>query len=152
MRKSKWTFQRTKTAATSNTKLLKSYGFDVKRAIQTDKNTSLSYGSEFRSANDLQPLLRHHTNWPAIKELIQNGVSYPLEDISEYDRIRDIEYMLRQGNHKQRCTRKIIYKRSKIPVVHTTPPIVYQTNPRGKHNTAGSRCPTYNRRQQQQNT
>ena len=100
MKKSKWTFQRTKTAATSNTKLLKSYGFDVERATQTDKNTSLSYGSEFRSAKDLQPLLRHHTNWPAIKELIQNGVSYPLEDISEYDRIRDIEYMLRRGNHK----------------------------------------------------
>ena len=100
MEKSKWIFLRTKKAATSNTKLLKSYNYDVEKATQSDKNTSLSYGSEFRPAIDLQPLLRHHTNWPAIKELIQHGVSYPLEPITEYDRIRDIEYMLRRGNHK----------------------------------------------------
>ena len=100
MEKSKWIFLCTKEAATSNTKLLKSYNYDVEKATQSGKYTSLTYGSEFRPAMDLQPLLQHHTNWPAIKELIQNGVSYPLEPISEHDRIRDIEYMLRRGNHK----------------------------------------------------
>ena len=100
MEKSKWIFARTKKAAIANTKLLQTYKFDVEKATQSDKNTSLSYGSEFRQAQDLQPLLRHHKNWPAIKELIQHGVSYPMEPITESDRLKDIDHMLSRGNHK----------------------------------------------------
>ena len=98
--KSDWTFDRSIQAATHNSNILKSFNYNTEHATQHTKNTVLSYGSEFRSTTTLEPLLRHHQHWPAIKEIITSGASYPLHPISDEDRLSDIEYMLQRGNHK----------------------------------------------------
>ena len=100
IQKSNWIFERTTRAAEHNSKLLQTFQYDTEKATQHTQNTVLSYGSEFRAVDTLQPLLIHHQHWPAIKEIITYGASYPLHPISEQDRLSDITYMLERGNHK----------------------------------------------------
>jgi hypothetical protein len=93
-------FERSQDAATHNTLLLQSHNFDTNAATQSTPNTVLTYGSEFKPSHLLAPLLQRHHHWPKIKNIIDNGMSYPLRDISEQDRIADIKFMLDRGNHK----------------------------------------------------
>jgi hypothetical protein len=78
--------------------------FDVERATQSTPNTTLSYGSEFKPAHILEPLLRHHQHWPSFKQIVQNGVSYPLTPITEDDRLNDLATLTSRGNHKSAQT------------------------------------------------
>lgn len=64
----------------------------------------LDPGSEFRSEKDLEPLWGRHKYWDRMKAIITKGVAYPLLDISEEERIDDLEYMISRGNHKSART------------------------------------------------
>jgi hypothetical protein len=99
-----WKFERTHTAALHNTNLLKSFNFNPEVATQSIPNTTLSYGSEFKPAHILQPLLQFHQHWPSFQEIVNNGVSYPLQPINEEDRLSDIDALIERGNHKSAQT------------------------------------------------
>jgi hypothetical protein len=99
-----WQFERTPAAATHNTALLQSHNFDTKRATQQIHNTTLSYGSEFKPAHILEPLLCHHQHWPSFKDIVNNGVSYPLAPLLESDCLLDLKALTEQGNHKSAQT------------------------------------------------
>jgi hypothetical protein len=99
-----WQFERTQQAALHNSNLLKHYDFDTERATQHLHNTTLSYGSEFKPATVLEPLLQHHQHWPSFKAIVEDGVSYPLTPLSESDRLRDLEALTTRGNHKSAHT------------------------------------------------
>ena len=60
----------------------------------------VSFGSEFRDPLDLESLLSQHPNWTALKEILLNGVSFPLQPISNEARKLDLEYHAARGNHK----------------------------------------------------
>jgi len=49
---------------------------------------------------DLEPLLFHHPNWQALKEILTNGVTFPLLPISPEDSKLDMEFHASRGNHK----------------------------------------------------
>lgn len=100
MKASPFTFERSTLAATKNSMLLHQYNFDVEKAMQSVPGSIMDYGAEFRPTSVLEPLLQHHQQWPAIKDILTNGARYPLRPISESDRLGDIEYMLERGNHK----------------------------------------------------
>ena len=57
-------------------------------------------GSEFRTANSLEPLLSEHKHWPATKQIITIGVTYDLDKMSEENRLDDLKHMMARGNHK----------------------------------------------------
>ena len=90
-------------AAHKNFCILRQYG-SIGEAISQNKNTPLAYGSEFRPASHLEPILRLHPNWPAFKRLIENGSNWPLDDISDKDRKADVQEALKFGNHKGATT------------------------------------------------
>ena len=100
IQKSQWKFERSIQAAKHNSDLLQSYNYNTDEATQALPNTVLTYGSEFRRWQTLEPLLHHHQHWPAIKDIITQGASYPLHPITEEKRLTDIQYMLDRGNHK----------------------------------------------------
>jgi hypothetical protein len=60
----------------------------------------VSFGSEFWDPIDLEPLLYKHPNWPALKEILENGASFPLRPISVQDWKIDLEFHVSRGNHK----------------------------------------------------
>ncbi len=55
---------------------------------------------EFWKADTLHPLLHLHPNWERFEKLLNNGLDWPLEDISQTDCADDINEALTFGNHK----------------------------------------------------
>ena len=100
MKPSPWSLERSEEAALKNAMLLQQHDFDIESATQTPQNTILSYGAEFRPLHGLNLLFHRHHQWEKIQQIITNGVTYPLKPISEADRLKDIDTLIKRGNHK----------------------------------------------------
>jgi hypothetical protein len=98
--KQEFAFDLTKEAAEKNFCLLKKYGLDLSRAIDAQKSSPLSYGSEFKPPHVLKCIYRNHPLWPRMEQLLINGSQWPLVEISEEDREADLHEALVFGNHK----------------------------------------------------
>ena len=59
----------------------------------------MAAGSEFRTTDTLSPLFSSHEYWNKIEPIISSGVTYHLEDITEKERIEDVNHMIARGNH-----------------------------------------------------
>ena len=68
--------------------------------IAANPNSHISYGSEFRTIEVLQPLLQKKNLWKAVSEILSKGAKYPLERINNSRRKSDLEESLRRGNHQ----------------------------------------------------
>ena len=62
-------------------------------------STTLTFGSEFRPAHFLAPLLSSFPLWGRFAERITNGAAFPLLDISDNDRLSSVRANLARGNH-----------------------------------------------------
>ena len=74
--------------------------FDFQKLIQSQKNSTLSYGSEFGTTHKLDLPFKYHPNWPRIKHILENSTDTTLKDVTDEDRKRDLEDNLKRGNHK----------------------------------------------------
>ena len=86
-------------AAKFNEKWLRHYRWSLEEAIGRQKGTMVHPGSEFRQVEVVAELWQNHALWPKMKEIIEGGVNYPLEDIPEEERKTDLEHMMKRGNH-----------------------------------------------------
>lgn len=100
LRKPEFVFEWTERAAMKNYMVLGKYNFDLHAALEAQHGTPLAYGSEFRSPEVLQKLLHLHPSWPRLQKILDRGSLWPLLDISEEDRLLDLEAALTFGNHK----------------------------------------------------
>ena len=87
-------------AAIHNAAILQSQNFDMTSTIAAKTNSHISYGSEFRTIEVLEPLLQKIPLWKAVSEILGKGAKYPLERINNSRRKSDFEESLRQGNHQ----------------------------------------------------
>ena len=87
-------------AARHNLEVLRSFNLDLAAAIAAQPFSSLTPGSEFRSAALLAPLLSAHPLWPRFFERITVGAEFPLTPISDAERRTDLQAILSRGNHK----------------------------------------------------
>ncbi len=76
--------------------LMQKFGGDLHRALHAQKNSPLSYGSEFKPVSALEPIFSRHPNWPRMKIILL----WPLSPLDESDRLKDIDGALKFGNHK----------------------------------------------------
>ena len=97
--KSQFKFEMTHSAAEHNWETLVTYK-NLGDAISASNNSHLQYGSEFRPTSELRPLLQHHPLWNRLKSILENGVKFPLEPISQEQMVRDLEEAVKFGNHK----------------------------------------------------
>jgi hypothetical protein len=93
-------FQLSREAALKNYCVLKRFGLCITQALEAQKDSPLGFGSEFKKANTLRPLLHRHPNWRRFEKLLNEGSDWPLEDISEEDRVQDVLEAMSFGNHK----------------------------------------------------
>ena len=100
MKKPEFKFHMTSSAAQHNWTVLKKYDLDLQTALNAQKHTQLYYGSEFRPPEILEPLLKHHPLWPRLSDQLNNGAFFPLNELSEEERIQDLNEALEFGNHK----------------------------------------------------
>ena len=87
-------------AAKQNSAILKSFDFDIEKAIQAQSGSPCLFGSEFRAWFILKPLLHSHPLWNEVKTILHDGATFPLNDIPDEDHHIDLNYMLKRRNHK----------------------------------------------------
>jgi len=84
--------------------VLEQFGFNLDATIQAQKNSPVFYGSEFKKPELLKEIFSNHPLWKYVKEILSNSASFPLKDIPEEIRKTDMEFHIKQGNHKLAVT------------------------------------------------
>ena len=97
-------FEASSTAALSNQKLLEEYDCSISNLIQAYPNSCLSYGSEFRPIEALEPLLQLHPRWKKLKNLLTYGSCWPVSKLDDKIREAKNSELLLRGNHKSAST------------------------------------------------
>ena len=97
---SKFKFEVNPEAASFNFNLLRDNNFDLDSLLNPPVRCMTSYGSEFKTAEELEGLLARHPRWEALRDKLSKGCEYPLEDITEEQRVLDLRERLERGNHK----------------------------------------------------
>ncbi len=90
----------TQEAVANNFLVFKQYKFNLGRAIKVQMLSPLGYGSEFKKPQVLQKIFKNHPFWARMEHLLIKGSRWPLEEISEEDRVADLQEALQFGNHK----------------------------------------------------
>ena len=73
----------TEEAAVHNSEILKKYNYDLTRTIAAHPNTEIAYGSEFRPASVLKPILHQHIHWNYIESSLNHGVKTKFSKIKK---------------------------------------------------------------------
>ena len=93
-------FEISNAAATHNNYILQSHNFDMTRTIAANHNSHISYRSEFRTVEVLEPLLQKIPLWKSVSEILFKGAKYPLERINSSRQKSDLEESLQWWNHQ----------------------------------------------------
>jgi hypothetical protein len=88
--------------------LMKHFNHNIGKALEAQQNSPLGYGSEFRMAATLAPLLRLHPNWDCFKILLNKGSDWSLEELVEEKRKDNVKEALIFGNHKGTSTNPVL--------------------------------------------
>ena len=86
-------------AAEYNMKKLKDNNFNLDDLLNNRPSVT-SYGSEFKPLEELESLLSHHPRWSEMRKRLKFGALFPVEDIDEETREKDLQAMKSRGNHK----------------------------------------------------
>jgi hypothetical protein len=84
-----------------NAKLLNRFDFDLAELLDHFADTTLGYGSEFRPTEQLDRIFQGHPNF----SFFRITLNFFKEDISEEQRVRELEANLERGNHKSATSR-----------------------------------------------
>jgi hypothetical protein len=80
--------------------LTKKYGGNLKNALESQQESPLGMGSEFRPIETLESIYGNHPIWSRMVPILQQGSTWPLEDLSEEQRLSDVLEAIKFGNHK----------------------------------------------------
>jgi hypothetical protein len=100
-------FEPSREAAHKNYCLMKRFNYNIEKALEAQQNSPLGYGSEFRMAATLAPLLGLHPNWDCFKILLKEGSDLHFEQLDEEKRKDDVKEALTFGNHKGTSTNPV---------------------------------------------
>jgi hypothetical protein len=87
-------------SAIHNGQILQAHNFNLGRAIRSDGNSPLRFGSEFRPVSVLEPLLGIHPLWPRIRALLLEGSHFCADPLPREECSQQVEACLSYGNHK----------------------------------------------------
>ena len=111
----KFKFEKSMEAAEHNAKIIQEHNYDFVETIQNQSKTVLKVGTEFRQVETLETLLKHREDWHEIKDILANGVWYPLKnEPDEITRMSDLEALIERGNHKSASTSDALERINKI--------------------------------------
>ena len=95
-------FDVTNDAIIHNSKLLKKYDYDLEALLNDHQHTSVAFGSEFRPLTQLEPIFGKQDLFPFFAKVHKRGMSYELkEELTEDERMAELEAQLLRGNHLQ---------------------------------------------------
>jgi hypothetical protein len=124
-------FDVTEEAIQHNLGLLEVCNFDLKTFLAKNQNSTLAFGSEFCPTSQLETILGPHPNFPFFKKVLANGMDFHFDqELSENERLAELDEMMVRGNHKsaqeneddvKRLLQKDVHRGFSLPV---TPYIV----------------------------
>ena len=79
---------------------LKSCDYKLDALIKDNEKNSISSCSKFRGTHVLVILLYSHPHWYSFKDVPRNGANCEFSEISEEQRIMDMNKSLDRGNHE----------------------------------------------------
>ena len=91
-------FQPTIHAVEQNMRIIRYHG-SLEAAIAAQHNSLITYGSEFRPTSILQPLMHRHPIWEKTSHILNNGTTFPLTQIDDKLRHKDLLAALEYKNH-----------------------------------------------------
>ena len=92
-------FEPTLDAAQKKLEALKKHGMSLRATLEANKFSTCSLGSEFRPVKSLQPIFERHPKWRLLKSLLENGAEYPMVELEDKMRQRDLDRGMIRGNH-----------------------------------------------------
>ena len=87
-------------AAQKNFCILAKHGLDLQRALDSQANLPVSYGSDFRPSEVLERIFGTHPLWYRMRPLLVSGSDWPLLSLSNDNRKEDLSEALAFSNHK----------------------------------------------------
>jgi hypothetical protein len=88
-------------AAQHNADLLRHHECNIARFLDGQRGATLDFGSEFRPAQRLRPLLGGHPNFDELEEVITNGMPYRyVVELEEEQTSKEVSAQIQRGNHK----------------------------------------------------
>ncbi len=72
----------------------------LKQALDTNKDSPLGMGSEFRKISTVKQIFKHHPIWPRMKSILANGSHWPLEHLDKDLQKADVNSTIEFVNHK----------------------------------------------------
>ena len=81
--KPEFQFQINKESEAKNFCIMNKYFKDLSKAIVAQFNSPLGYSSESLPTNSLEVLFSRHPNWTRMKNILEKGSAWPLEELEE---------------------------------------------------------------------
>ena len=69
-------------------------------SLESQRDSTVGYGLEFRDEATLYHLFACHPNWNRMTPILRNGSEWPLEPLDEDSQRADVDEALNFGNHK----------------------------------------------------
>ena len=66
-------------------------------SLESQRDSTVGYGSEFRNEATLYHLFACHPNWNRMTPILRNGSEWPLEPLDEDSRRADVDEALNSG-------------------------------------------------------
>jgi hypothetical protein len=93
-------FEPTVDAARHNFRVFQEHDMDIDAALSSGPFSPTSFGSEFRPTETLAPLYGCHPTWSKMKSILDSGTSFPMKELDEETRQKDLSAALIRGNHR----------------------------------------------------
>jgi hypothetical protein len=106
IRQTLFKFEMTKEAADYNWRTLCNNNMNLLEVANRNYNP-LMPGTEFRPASILEPIFLGHPLWDETKALLIHGATAPIRQLSEEQRLIDLDDAIKYGNHKSAIKQKV---------------------------------------------
>jgi hypothetical protein len=93
----KFSLEQIRAAAMHNISILSKYKFNLRRALEANKDSPFGPGKEFKLPDKFFCL---HPLWPKMQRILKNGSKWPLTEIRKKERQQEVINALTFGNHK----------------------------------------------------
>jgi hypothetical protein len=94
--------------------LMHKYNGSLAASLESQRDSTVGYGSEFRDEATLSHLFARHPNWNRMIEILRHGSKWPLEPLDEDKRQADVAEALAFGNHKGASLQPKLLKKTRF--------------------------------------
>ena len=88
-------------AAEYNADLLRKANYSIPDLLESQRGSTVSFGSEFRPVDQLRGLLSQHPGFKELEQILTYGMDYRYrEELTDDERLEEMLANLQRGNHK----------------------------------------------------